>query len=601
MRYPLAPIKTRRARGKNGEDNESRLRNRPYLTWDIETVKWTKFLCVGIYDGKKFKSFRRLSDFLKYLFFHYAGFECYSHFGGKFDDLFLLADVLRFNSRHTDKIEISPILPRGSSIFSFDLTYNGSTLTFLDSSALLPFSLKRITKEFGVTHEKLEIDYTKIRKVTPKLLKYLEHDCKGLYEALEKFWSWSVNQKAGKASTIAAQSMRVLRTYLDQGLPYLSQEIDKHVRSAYFGGRTEIFKPAYRSNGRTRLYCYDVNSLYPFVMHENEFPTKYLGEVNQYVPNHFGIYNVEVEVPQMHIPPLCKVRKGKLIFPTGKFKTTLTSAEIQYSKSLGCEFRILNGWLFENGGKIFRRFVRSLYKIRETSEKGSIDNTVSKLLMNSCYGKFGQRTDREQMVFDDGSDGLKPLANEIVLRVDNKDYRLMLKDVEIECYSNVAIAAFVTAYARIHMHRLMRRAGDRLYYTDTDSLFTTKKFKTGTGLGKLKLEGEYSEAIFLLPKTYAAGTKIVMKGFEKKKLKDITVEDFSFALRGELERLKISTEPKFASFRTAVRSGNLTTLTKASTRQIRSQYDKRIIVKKGDITDWITKPIRLKQKGKEND
>jgi len=556
-----------------------------------------------MYDGKHFKSYTRLSDFLKHLFKNYSGFEAYSHFGGKFDDLFLLQSVLEWNARnHRDnQIEISPILPRGSSIFSFDLSYGGSTITFLDSSALLPFALKRITKEFGVTHEKLEIDYEKITRVTKKLLKYLEHDCKGLYEALEKFWNWPIIQKAGKASTIAAQSMRVLRTYLRQGIPYLSKEIDEHVRSAYFGGRTEIFKPAFRSklNHVKSLYCYDVNSLYPFVMHENNFPTAYLGEVNQYVPNVFGIYQVEVEVPDMHIPPLCKIRKGKLIFPTGSFVTTVTSAEIQYAETLGCKFTIRKGWLFENGGKIFRKFVRALYRIREASEKGSIDNTISKLLMNSCYGKFGQRTDREQMVFDTGEDGLKPLQNEILLKVNGKDYRLMLRDVEIECYSNVAIAAFVTAYARIHMHRLMRHAGHELYYTDTDSLFTSKKFKTGTGLGKLKLEGEYSEAIFLLPKTYAAGTKIVMKGFEKKKLKDITVEDFSFALRGELERLKISTESKFASFRTAVRSGNLTTLTKASSRQIRSQYDKRIIVKRGDITQWKTKPIRLKLKDKD--
>lgn len=535
---------------------------------------------------------------LGFLFDTHPGFECYSHFGGRYDDLFLIKAVLSHNSKCPDQpIEISPIIPRGSSIFSFKLKRGDSSLTFLDSSALLPFGLARITESFKVTHVKQTIDYTKIKKITPKLLRYLEYDCRGLYESLEKFWGWDFIKRSGKAQTIASQSLRVLRTFLRGGISSLSDEYDDFSRKSYIGGRVEIFKPFYEGSAK-KLYNYDVNSLYPSVMLKHDFPNNFQGETKEYVENELGIYEVIVTVPRMHVPPLGKVRNGKLIFPTGTFRTVCTSAEIEYCKTLGCSFEIIHGHVFSNAGRIFRRFVKKLYAVRLKADRGSVDDIIAKLLLNSCYGKFGQRTDREQIVFDDGSEGLKPFGRDNILSVGTKKYRLMLKDVELDCFSNVAIASFVTAYARIHMHKLYLKCGDSLYYTDTDSIFTTKKLPIGEGLGKLKLEGEFESACFLLPKTYIAGTKIVMKGFEKKKLKDFQLSDFTDALQGEMQALKIKSEPKFATLKTAIRSGNLTSMTKGSTRQIRSVYDKRIMLKSADLNDWKTKPIRLKRKEK---
>lgn len=42
---------------------------------------------------------------------------------------------------------------------------------------------------------------------------------------------------------------------------------DKFIRRSYMGGISEVFKPLLR-NG----YCYDVNSLYPYVMQNRKFP-----------------------------------------------------------------------------------------------------------------------------------------------------------------------------------------------------------------------------------------------------------------------------------------------------------------------------------------
>jgi len=76
--------------------------------------------------------------------------------------------------------------------------------------------------------------------------------------------------------------------------------------------------------------------------------------------------------------------------------------------------------------------------------------------------------------------------------------------------SNVGIAAAVTSYARIEMIELkllLIKLGIKLYYTDTDSIFTEKEIPDhliGSDLGQLKdeLNGKF------IKKAYFLGIKI---------------------------------------------------------------------------------------------
>ena len=77
--------------------------------------------------------------------------------------------------------------------------------------------------------------------------------------------------------------------------------------------------------------------------------------------------------------------------------------------------------------------------------------------------------------------------------------------------SNVALASAVTAYARIEMMRLktlLNTLGIKIYYFDTDSIFTDKpipEYLIGDGLGQLKDElngGIIKKAYFLGIKKY---------------------------------------------------------------------------------------------------
>ena len=79
-----------------------------------------------------------------------------------------------------------------------------------------------------------------------------------------------------------------------------------------------------------------------------------------------------------------------------------------------------------------------------------------------------------------------------------------------------------------------------------------------------------------------------MKGFDKKKISDFTLEDFEASLRGDMKRLKILEEPRFQTFRKALRSGELVSMSKGGIRQLRSQYDKRVV-----LNDYNTRPHHI--------
>ena len=72
--------------------------------------------------------------------------------------------------------------------------------------------------------------------------------------------------------------------------------------------------------------------------------------------------------------------------------------------------------------------------------------------------------------------------------------------------SNVAIASFVTAYARIHMSHFFNVKGLTIFYSDTDSLFTDQPLPESLidskKMGLMKLEAVFDRFISLGAKNW---------------------------------------------------------------------------------------------------
>jgi hypothetical protein len=180
------------------------------------------------------------------------------------------------------------------------------------------------------------------------------------------------------------------------------------------------------------------------------------------------------------------------------------------------------GYTFDKGD-IFSGYINELYKLRLSYPKTDPMNVISKLLLNSLYGRFGMKDDLPITTIinkDEYSACVKKHGEDNIVNIielgdhqllqfnDKNNLEGLSKDSFKGVNVNIAIASAVTAYARIHMSQFKNNPNlPNLYYTDTDSLYfdspLNDSFISSTTLGKLKLEGVWDEAVFLSPKVYA--------------------------------------------------------------------------------------------------
>jgi len=621
--------------------------------FDIEAKNWIEMVLIGYYTAIKdpesglvmdeiMLQTESMSEFMEFIFSKDQPHNViYAHFGGKYDFLFLLDYFIK----NLDEYHAYDLIPRGSGLLQFamceklpanpktpasrilrikrldgqyDEFEKGREIVFKDSAGILPMSLAALTKNFKTETAKGEIDYEKIDKVTPELLDYHAADLKGLYQVIERFQEWPIIKESGTSSTIASQAMKVFQTHLKKSIPSLTPQVDNFVRQSYCGGRTEIIKPIFWS-GRSNeiLKSFDVNSLYPYVMAAFDYPSRYKATVSQYMSNEMGFWDVEVYVPDMYLPPLgAYIGKGsdrRFIFPVGTFRGQWTTYELNYAMSLGVKIKnYYGGMIFHNEGRIFEEFITELYDIRLKSDKNSADSVIAKLLMNSCYGRFGINRMREGLSLMASSDHTKLKA------MDLPGGNTLLLSTELEeaerIFSNVGIASYVTSYARVHMHKLFMQSPESLWYTDTDSAKSSFNYKSNPKeLGALKREYATKRAAYILPKSYleellspeaklynqdlkqwyATSKKIVLKGFDRKKIANFDFEDFKEYLDGD-KRLLSSTSRKIGTLKAAVKRGRILEVIEEADREIRASYNKRRIFRKSWNHFYDSEPLVIR-------
>jgi hypothetical protein len=203
------------------------------------------------------------------------------------------------------------------------------------------------------------------------------------------------------------------------------------------------------------------------------------------------------------------------------------SEEIYNAEKFGYKFKILRGYLFDKDF-IFRDYVDFLYNLKMNSTKDSPNYTISKLLMNSLYGKFGMNPKMINHIIVTNEESNYILNNfEVKDIISLNNNKLLISYIILDNNNNnnnnnnnindftemnisIPIAASITAYSRIFMSKFKSVNNDfNLYYSDTDSIDIDKPLDEnliGKDLGKMKLEHIFEEIIFLAPKTYGGKT-----------------------------------------------------------------------------------------------
>lgn len=319
---------------------------------------------------------------------------------------------------------------------------------------------------------------------------YNKRDCKISCDAMYLLQKGFNNLGAELNLTSASTSFNCFRRrFLEKTLikeEYVLNDVSikNFIFEGYFGGRTEVFKRGTFKN----LYYYDINSLYPRAMQE-ELPLpqsvkKIDIPTSENINNYEGVSEITIICPSNLDKPVLPVRyEGKLLFPTGKIKGVYNHNEIRKALELGYKIISIDKQIiYTRTFKIFKKFVDVLYNLRkEQKENGDVLEIVTKLLMNSLYGKFGMRKIEEVNI-----------TSQEVTRTP-KLYNGMC------CYP--IIASYITSYARLLMYDYVKE--ESVIYTDTDSVITNKNLGLDSNImGEMKLEGFFPEGIFIKPKFY---------------------------------------------------------------------------------------------------
>jgi hypothetical protein len=561
-----------------------------FITLDIETYivdgLMTPYL-ICFYDGKNFYSFylsnynsvdEMMIDCLKSLLIRkYNYYKVYAHNMAKFDIIFLLKYLVKLGN-------INPIIHNGKFI-SVTIGYGDNEqyqIEFKDSILLLLYSLKSLCSSFKIDEGKsifphlfvnennLEYngnvprieDFIELSKneyqaykqnfisnnwnLKLEAIKYCKIDCVSLYQILYKFNEmifklFSLN--IHRYPTLSSLAFAIFRAKFmrESNIPQLSGKIASDIRQGYTGGAVDMYIP----QSKTGIKCYDVNSLYPSQMQAQLMPvgspTFFQGDIRKINPRAFGFFYCEIIAPENILHPIIQTRVKihgvtKTIAPIGAWEDMLFSQELYNAEKYGYKFNILWGYVFESEN-IFKNYVDFLYAIRSQYPKSDPMNFITKLLMNSLYGRFGMNNNFENIEVihkDYLADFENKFIDYITDKIEINDYFLifyMLPDDEkLDSKTSVGIATATTAYSRIHMSQFKNNDKIRLYYTDTDSIYTdsdiSESFIDPKTLGKLKLENICKRAIFLAAKLYYLETdsgKLVIK---VKGLKDTTTLNY---------------------------------------------------------------------------
>jgi hypothetical protein len=471
------------------------------------------------------------------------------HNFNKFDSFFII------NSLSNKKEFNINLITRNRTIYKMVVSnsLNNSVLEFRDTYLLLNISLERIGHIFAKEYKKIKFDHSlnnlEIYKNNNFFFKkkkveiYCLNDSLVLREGFECFIKEIKRILFINPLLCLSLPSLAIKIFLKNFYDLKNGAIENcegnkeiFIRKSYKGASVDVFKPH-----MIKGYHYDINSLYPYVMKEFHYPVGKgvfvkSSEIN--LDTFFGFIEVKVFCPFfIKIPLLTKYDKFKgLICPTGKWKDIYFSEELKVAKSLGYKFKILRGVSYKKK-KIFENIINQFYKLRNQYSKNSPSNTILKLLMNSLYGRFGMKptlpvtqiVDKKeyneiQAVYEILDQTVlnkkiivvfikKPVLEKLNLLkhfnliAEDKYNNLKKESLNKPSFTPVQIASAITSYARIIMYKYKSDNNNKIYYSDTDSIFCKypihNRYLSNTKLGFMKKCGKVEEAYFIAPKIYA--------------------------------------------------------------------------------------------------
>lgn len=473
----------------------------------------------------------------------------------KFDGAFILDYLLRsgFTWKKTKgecaEMDFTTIIDDMGKFYAIEIywTRKGHKVkkcTIYDSYKIIPMSVEKAAKDFGLKLQKLHIDYDRHNTecdITAEEWEYLRVDVSIMAQVLQIAFQYELTKITLAACCLANYRDSIGAECFKARFPSPPRDVDAEIRKAYKGGWTYA-NPENTGRDVGAGLVLDVNSLYPAQMAYRQLPYgKPLTFTGKYTPDEkFPLYiqrfSCIFRLKKNKLPMI--QLKGNGLFCDTEYLTdsggmeimlTLASPDIElfFAHYDVEEIQYFGGWKFRASDTLFRAWVEKWAAVKiEASKAGNKAlRTISKLYQNSLYGKFAKNPKRRSK---------RPVYNADEKRVQyeviktmctnadgtpqrDKDGKIVYVDYEEVKPLYIPVAVFITAWARyttitvaqkIHEESIAKTGKSRFCYADTDSVhiigteipdcIEVDAYK----LGAWKLESEFTHAKFLQAKRY---------------------------------------------------------------------------------------------------
>lgn len=386
--------------------------------------------------------------------------------------------------------------------------FSGFSTEFRDSAKKLPMTVKRIAESFKMEQSKGDIDYEAPRPVgyhpTDDEVDYIRRDVWIVARAVGQQISQGMHKLTVGADALAEFKNIIGKNQFDRLFPVLSFAMDSEIRRAYRGGFTYA-DPRYKGRQLGAGKVFDVNSLYPSVMYTQPIPYGepqfVAGKVMPTKSHPLTIFAITftAKLKPDYIPTV--QIKHNMMFQATEYlhdidePVTLMMTNVDYA--LMCDHYDVDvlawegGWRFKAALNVFDPYIDKYMKIKANSSGGIRE--ISKLFLNSLYGKYATRPDVT---------GKVPYLDE------NGTVRLRRGMDEVRNPVYTAAGVFITSYARDVTIRAAQANFDAFAYADTDSLHLLRSDIPDTldvhpsNLGAWKHELDFDAAWYIRAKAY---------------------------------------------------------------------------------------------------
>lgn len=517
-----------------------------------------------------------IEDFFEHLYSHKNKTIAYFH-NEKFDGSFIIDYLLKHgykvscievdgekymtsNQKDMNNDEFTCLISTKGIWYTIKIKHGSRIYEIRDSYKLLPFSLRKIGKDFKTEHQKLEMEYVGKRyagcPMTQEEIDYQKNDVLVLKEAL------NIMEEEGHCKlTIGSCCMNEFKKSYDDFsfkdffpnlytedyelslLHYGAHNAGEYIRRSYKGGwcylmpdkANKIFKADKEFNGKTiaGTTC-DVNSLYPSMMHSdsgNRYPVGnphfFKGDLPKFVEEDDSLYyfirvRTRFYIKPDHLPTI--QIKGNPLYPPRKWLTTS-----DYIDKDGNNWRYLNDDVM--GG--VREMIPELtltktdwilmnehYDLEDTeildgcwfyTQIGIFDEYINKYAEIKMNSKGAKR--QIAKLFLNNLYGKFATSTDASFKVPYiKDDVVHFYDEEVEVVKKagyIPIGSAITSYSRNFTIRAAQANYENFVYSDTDSIHLTctpDEVKGApehpTKFNHWKYEACWDEAIFVRAKTY---------------------------------------------------------------------------------------------------